>query len=146
MARVSKHQARAGSNLIFLYGPPASGKSTIGELLADYLALPFIDLDQRIEVETNLTIPEIFAKEGEEGFRKHEKALLKETLNLEWGVIALGGGSLLDPESRSLVEQAGAVICLAPSPEELLERVGITLTERPLLVGGKELARKTSKS
>jgi 3-dehydroquinate synthase len=135
---VSKHQAGAGSNLIFLYGPPASGKSTLGELLADNLALPFVDLDQRIEVETNLTIPEIFAKEGEEGFRRLEKTLLKETLNLGWGVVALGGGALLDPESRSLVEQAGAVICLAPSPEELLERAGTTSTERPLIADSSQ--------
>lgn len=138
MARVSDIQSGQGSTLIFLYGPPVSGKSTIGELLADNLALPFIDLDQRIEVETNLPIPEIFAKEGEEGFRKHEKALLKETLNLDRGVIALGGGTLLDPESKSLVEKAGPVICLAPSPEELLARVGTASTTRPLIASSKE--------
>ena len=61
---MSNNHTGAGSNLIFLYGPPATGKSTIGELLADNLALPFVDLDQRIEAETTLTIPEIFAKEG----------------------------------------------------------------------------------
>jgi shikimate kinase/3-dehydroquinate synthase len=138
VARVSNSQVGQLSNLIFLYGPPASGKSTIGELLAVKLAMPFIDLDQRIEFETNLTIPEIFAKDGEEGFRKHEKALLKETLNLEWGVIALGGGALLDSESRTLVEHAGPVVCLAPSLEELLERVSMTSSKRPLIADSGE--------
>ena len=135
----------AGSNIIFLYGPPASGKSTIGELLADNLALPFVDLDQRIEVETNLTIPEIFAKEGEEGFRRLEKALLKETLDLEWGVVALGGGTLLDPESRSQVEQAGAAChegyrsCFFRSASEDSE--GFKLTE-PQLKTSEEIYGK----
>jgi shikimate kinase/3-dehydroquinate synthase len=138
VAGVSKHQAGAGSHLIFLYGPPASGKSTIGELLAGNLALPFVDLDQHIEAETNLAIPEIFADEGEAGFRRHESELLKGTLNREWGVIALGGGTLLDPENRSLVEQAGEVIYLSASPEELLARVSTAFTGRPLLAGSSQ--------
>lgn len=138
MARVSNTQTARRSSLFFLYGPPASGKSTIGKLLAESLALPFLDLDQRIEGETNLSIPEIFAKEGEQGFRAHEKKLLRETLKMDWGVIALGGGALLDPENRSLVERAGPVICLATSPEALLERAGSTSNERPLLAEGEQ--------
>jgi shikimate kinase/3-dehydroquinate synthase len=124
--------------LIFLYGPPASGKSTIGNLLADSLALPFSDLDQYIEVDAGLTIAEIFAGEGETGFRKREREMLRKILNLDWGVIALGGGALLDPENRSLVEQAGPVICLSAPPDALLERMGTTRTERPLILDARE--------
>ncbi|UCF27674.1 MAG: 3-dehydroquinate synthase [Chloroflexota bacterium] len=135
---MSNPQAARRSSLFFLYGPPASGKSTIGNLLAESLALPFVDLDQCIEGETNLSIPEIFAKEGEQGFRAHEKKLLLETLKMDWGVIALGGGALLDPENRSLVERAGPVICLTTSPEALLERSGSTSNKRPLLAEGEQ--------
>ena len=126
------------SLLIFLYGPPASGKSTIGKLLADSLALPFVDHDQRIEVDTGLTIAEIFEGEGETGFRKREREMLRKILRLERGVIALGGGALIDHENRSLVEQAGQIICLSAPPEALLERVGTTQTVRPLIAAGRE--------
>jgi 3-dehydroquinate synthase len=135
---VSELHTAKKSLLIFLYGPPASGKSTIGKLLADSLALPFVDLDQRIEVETGRTIAEIFAQEGETGFRKHERGKLRNILSLDWGVIALGGGALIDPENRSLVEAAGPIICLNAPTEALLERVGSTTTERPLIADSRE--------
>jgi 3-dehydroquinate synthase len=121
------------ASLVFLYGPPGSGKSTIGQLLAENLALPFIDLDLEIEKSYGLAIPEIFANEGEPGFRKLEKAELAKVLDLEWGVVALGGGALLDHENRAWVEAAGPVMCLSASPELLLDRLGSTPIERPLL-------------
>ena len=132
---MSKSQVGQSSKLIFLYGPPASGKSTIGELLAENLALPFIDLDQRIEAETKLTIPEIFTDRGEESFRQFENELIKQIVNLDWGVVALGGGALLNYESRIMVERDGAVVCLVTSPEELLTRVDTASNDRPLLAG-----------
>jgi 3-dehydroquinate synthase len=132
---VSEIQSSRKSSLIFLYGPPASGKSTLGKLLAESLALPFFDLDQRIEEKLSLTIPEIFDKAGEESFRRHEKELLQEVLNFDWGVIALGGGTLLDPENRSLVERAGPIVCLTVSAEVLLQRVHAASNDRPLLTG-----------
>jgi 3-dehydroquinate synthase len=126
------------ASLVFLYGPPGSGKSTIGRLLAERLALPFVDLDQCVEKRTEMSIPEIFAREGESGFRQLEQAELKEVLNLEWGVIALGGGALLDHENRACVEAAGPILCLSATPEVLLERLGSTPVERPLLSDDKE--------
>ena len=128
------------ASLVFLYGPPGSGKSTTGRLLAERLALPFVDLDQRIEKRTGMSIPEIFAKEGESGFRQLEQDELKEVLNLKWGVIALGGGALLDPNNRDCVEAAGPILCLSASPEALLEHLGSTSVERPLLVDEKDSA------
>ncbi len=126
------------ASMIFLYGPPASGKSTVGQLLADSLALPFVDLDQRIEKRSGMTVTEIFDKKRESGFRELEQDQLREVLNLDWGVIALGGGTLLDPENRARVEAAGPIICLSASPEALLERLSSTTIERPLLADGKD--------
>jgi 3-dehydroquinate synthase len=128
-------------SLVFLYGPPGSGKSTIGRLLAERLALPFVDLDQRVEKKAGMSIPEIFAKEDESGFRQLEQTELKELLNLKWGVIALGGGALIDPEIRACVEAAGPILCLMASPEALLERLGSTPVERPLLSDDKDGSR-----
>jgi shikimate kinase len=122
---------------IFLYGPPASGKSTIGQLLADSLALPFVDLDQQIEGKAGMPIPEIFEVEGESRFRQLERGQLKEMVTLDWGVVALGGGALLDPANCALVEAAGPIVCLAASQEVLFERLNSASIERPLLVEGK---------
>ncbi len=138
MVRVRGNQAVKIASVVFLYGPPGSGKSTVGRLLAERLALPFVDLDQRIEKRAGMSTPEIFAKEGESGFRLLEQVELKEVLNLEWGVIALGGGALLDPKNRARAEKAGPILCLSASLEVLLEHLGSTSVERPLLVDQKD--------
>ena len=137
MARMNLSGAASLATLIFLYGAPGSGKSTIGQLLADNLALPFVDLDLKIEEHVGMSIPEIFEVEGESRFRQLEREQLKDITNQEWGVIALGGGSLLDPANRASVEAAGPIICLMASCEELLDRLTSTSIERPLLVEGK---------
>jgi 3-dehydroquinate synthase len=118
---------------IFLYGPPLSGKSTIGRHLADSLALPFLDLDEIIENNSGLAIPEIFAAEGEVGFRAREREELIRLLELDWGVIALGGGTLLDNRNRIQVEAAGPVLCLSAPDEDLINRMRTSPGTRPLL-------------
>jgi len=126
---------------IFLYGPPGSGKSTIGRPLAEKLALPFYDLDQRVELQTGMPIPEIFAAEGEAGFRVREQQALQDILNDEPGVIALGGGALTVPETRRLAESAGLILTLTASLEALERRIASGAGQpntplRPLLFGG----------
>jgi|GEM_PF-799363 len=126
------------SSFIFLYGPPASGKTATGVRLAESLGLPFYDLDEAIETQAGNSIPQIFAAEGEAGFRERECAALKGLLNWQPGVAALGGGALLKAENRRLAEAAGAVVRLAASFETILERLGGGDGGRPLLEGAAQ--------
>ncbi len=121
--------------LFFIYGPPGSGKSTLAQRLAAQLDLPFIDLDARIEADAQKNIPAIFDAEGERGFRVRERAALEEVIRVGRGVIALGGGALLDPACRALVEDNGALLCLSARREVLLERLALEAGTRPLLGG-----------
>jgi shikimate kinase / 3-dehydroquinate synthase len=123
------------SSFFFLYGPPGSGKSACGLALAENLGLPFYDLDREIEARSGETISQIFQGEGELGFRDRERAVLWQVLRLEPGVVALGGGALLDPHSRVQVESLGKVVCLDASLETLLERLRSSRAARPLLAG-----------
>lgn len=125
-----------GGQVVFFYGPPGSGKSSVGQALAQALAVPFWDLDAEIERGSGRTIPEIFAAEGEAGFRGRERAALEELLGQveprRDGVIALGGGALLDPRVAELAAGRGPVVCLTAPLETLLERLSGD-QRRPLL-------------
>ena len=76
--------------MIFLYGPPGSGKSTVGRIIAQSLGLPFWDLDEEIERQAGLSVLEIFTKEGETEFRARETIALQTALSSEDGIVALG--------------------------------------------------------
>ena len=119
---------------IFIYGPPGSGKSAAGRQLASALGLPFYDLDEEIELRSRATIPELFQREGEAGFRRRERKILVKFLDGA-GVVALGGGALLNPYSRGDAESAGQVICLSAQVDDLVERLLADVEERPLLAG-----------
>ena len=122
------------SNIIFLYGPPASGKSTLGKRLATALKTTFVDLDAVIAERAGMSISEVFAAEGEDGFRDRESAALKmvSDSNVD-AVIALGGGTLLREANRKLCEEKGAIWCLDTPPEaELARRIGSAPGSRPL--------------
>jgi 3-dehydroquinate synthase len=121
--------------MIFLYGPPGSGKTTVGQRLAAHLNLSLWDLDDEIEGLDGRGIPQIFAADGEAGFRERERATLQKILARGEGIIALGGGALLSSENRALVEKAGPVLCLTAPFEILLARLQTAETPRPLLAG-----------
>lgn len=125
---------------IYLYGPPGVGKSGIGMRLAQDLDLPFLDLDEMIEQDGEMTIPEIFDKEGEAGFRGRESRLLARLIDGNDRVIALGGGTLLRDGNRRLAEASGQIILLDAALEILQERLSQSKVDRPLL-GNAHIAR-----
>lgn len=118
---------------LFLYGPPASGKSTLGKVIATRFTLPFIDLDDAITSAASCSIPTIFKDEGEEGFRRRESdALQQVTAMPEQQIIALGGGTLLTDSNRQQAENNGVVLCFNADEEELARRIARRPGMRPL--------------
>jgi shikimate kinase/3-dehydroquinate synthase len=119
---------------IFLYGPPGSGKSTIGQILSERLGRKFIDVDQTIEASARMQIRDIFAAEGEAGFRLREQKALKEAAaDVEPCIISLGGGALLNPDSRAFAESQGTILFLDVNVSILEQRIANKPNQRPLL-------------
>src|SRR5437660_1751049 len=98
-------------NLI-LAGFMGTGKTTVGRHVATRLSAPFFDVDETIQERTGRPISEIFDSAGEQQFRTMESAIIKELVQKNRVVIAAGGGSLLDPQSYTLLEQNGILVCL----------------------------------
>ena len=122
---------------IFIVGPMASGKSTIGKKLAKTLGVDFIDIDKDIERKAGVEISRIFELEGEEGFREREKKTLKELSGSNNSVISTGGGAVLRIENRELMKSKGKVIYLETPVELQLERT-LKDKNRPLLSKGNK--------
>ncbi len=118
---------------LYLYGPPASGKSTVGRFLAQHTGFGYVDLDTLIETIAGKSIPEIFEREGETGFRRIEKAALERVTRVTNQIVALGGGALLDEENRRSVENSGMIFCLQAEMKTLKKRLSRDETQRPLL-------------
>lgn len=113
---------------IALIGPPAAGKSRVGQRLATLLDLPFVDTDALV-VAGNGPIPEIFATHGEPYFRELERVAVAGALQHP-GVVSLGGGAVLDPKTQA--DLAGArVVLLTVRPEAIARR--ISPGKRPLI-------------
>jgi shikimate kinase len=119
------------SPLIVLVGPMGVGKSTVGQLLAERLGTGYRDTDDDIVAGQGRSIAEIFVEEGESAFRAIEKAAVHRALAEHDGVLALGGGAILDPDTRALL--AGhRVVYLSMDVEEAVKRTGLNAA-RPLL-------------
>ena len=117
--------------LVVLVGPMGVGKSTVGRLLAGRLGVSYRDTDDDIVAEQGRTIAEIFVDEGESAFRVIEKRAVRRALGEHDGVLALGGGAILDSDTRALL--AGQrVAYLSMDVEEAVKRTGLN-TARPLL-------------
>jgi len=127
---------------IFLYGPPGSGKSTIGQLLSHRLERKFIDVDQTIEASARMIIRDIFAAEGEAGFRiREQRALWDAAADVEPCIISLGGGALLNPDSRTFAEAKGVVLFMDVSVAILEQRIANKPNHRPLLAVNTDCAQ-----
>jgi shikimate kinase len=117
--------------LVVLIGPMGVGKSTVGQLLAERLGVGYRDTDDDIVGEQGRTIAEIFVDEGEPAFRAIEKQAVHKALAGHDGVLALGGGAILDEDTRALL--AGQrVVYLSMDVEEAVKRTGLNAA-RPLL-------------
>jgi shikimate kinase len=117
---------------IFLVGPMGAGKSSVGKYLAAKLDMDFYDTDEEIEKRTGVDIGWIFDLEGEMGFRKREEFVVTELAALSNIILATGGGTILSPESRAILQSNGLVIYLEVS---LRYQQGRTINDsrRPLL-------------
>ena len=121
------------SPVVVLVGPPGSGKSTIAALLSERLGVPHRDTDTDIEAAAGKPISDIFVDEGEAHFRKLERAAIVAALEADGEVLSLGGGAILDPETRADLA-AHHVVYLEVSLGEAAKRVGLGVS-RPLLLG-----------
>ena len=109
-----------------------AGKSAVGRYLARTLHLSFVDSDDEIESRTGVDIPFIFEKEGEQGFRKREAAVIDDLSKIDGVVLATGGGAVVDPENRSRLGGRGYVVYLYTSVDQQVSRTEKG-RERPLL-------------
>ncbi len=131
---------------LVLVGLPGSGKSAVGRRVAARHNATFIDLDEQIEKAEGRTIPEIFAQDGEAGFRRLERAAVAalgpaDTSGSLRRVISPGGGAILDPRNRWTLYRGRLAVWLDVRPEVLAQRLRRSPTVRPLVQGGDPLGR-----
>lgn len=128
----------AGTPAVVLVGPPGSGKTTIGRLLADRWDVAFRDTDADVERTAGKSVPEIFVEDGEPAFRALEREAVTTALAHHDGVLALGGGAVMDAHTQRALEgyaaAGGVVVFLDVSLAHAAPRVGFNQS-RPLLVG-----------
>ena len=117
---------------IVLVGPMGSGKTTVGRRLAHKLNQDFFDTDHEIIDKTGVTIDHIFDIEGEEGFRERESKILENLCQMSNIILATGGGIVILPKNRKILKNAGLVVYLSSSVDQLLRRTAKSKT-RPLL-------------
>jgi shikimate kinase len=114
-----------------LVGPPGAGKTTVGRTVAERLGVPFTDTDLIVESRTGKAIPEIFFDDGEPAFRELERSAIADSLETFGGVLALGGGAILNESTRAAL-QAHTVVFLSVELPDAVKRVGLG-AGRPLL-------------
>ncbi|SHK93186.1 shikimate kinase [Selenomonas ruminantium] len=117
---------------VVLIGFMGTGKTSTGKMLAQRLGCAFIDMDAKIEEDTGLTIPQIFARFGEEHFRRLEHEWAVRLGKRRNAVIATGGGTVKNPANIEALKTGGTVVCLKADVDTVLERTSCRGT-RPVL-------------
>jgi shikimate kinase len=115
-----------------LIGPPGAGKSTVGPLLAALLGAEFAETDQMVEAAAGKPVSDIFVTDGEPAFRDLERAAVAQALDHHPGIVALGGGAVLDPQTRERLARH-RVVYLQTGFAAAVRRVGLD-SPRPLLL------------
>ena len=129
---ISSLKERLGGRSIYLIGMMGSGKTSTGRPLAKRLGYGFVDADAVIEQVAGCTIPEIFERDGEDGFRSIESQVLNAISQRHSLVVATGGGVVTKPENWGQLH-SGIVVWLDVVPDQLLQRLKADSTVRPLL-------------
>jgi shikimate kinase len=109
-----------------------TGKTTVGNRLAEILGFTFVDTDREIEERTGKSITRLFSEDGEAYFRDLESEVIEEVSTRSKTVISSGGGSVVRPENLQRLRQSGLVVCLSATPEVVLQRIQ-GAADRPLL-------------
>lgn len=121
---------------LYLTGYRGSGKTSVAKWLGQKLNLPALDLDDRIEALADLSIRQIFEREGELGFRNRESAALKSVSRESASVVSLGGGAILRDENREVIQVTGFCVWLKIDADTALQRMAgdsTTSERRPAL-------------
>ena len=124
---------RSGRPLAVLVGPPGAGKSTVGAALAGLLGVEVRDTDADVEAAAGKTVAEIFLDDGEPAFRELERQAVIRALESHPGVLALGGGAVMDPLTEQAL-QGHPVVFLDVGIQAAARRIGFN-RDRPLLIG-----------
>ncbi len=130
---------------VILIGYRASGKSTVGMLLSSRLKIPYMDSDLLLEEDSGMPVKEIVAQKGWEHFRAREREMIQTLQQKEAGVIATGGGVVLQSENVSLLRQMGVIIWLNAPLHDIINRLredGQTEAKRPQFTDG-DLVQET---
>lgn len=130
---------------LLLVGPPGVGKSTVAPRVAEALGLPWADLDAQIVAEAGCSVADIFAREGEEGFRQRERTCLQRVLCEGPAVVATGGGAWVDRRGRHAALRENTAVALA-APVEVLRARLQGGAARPLLAGVASGAAEASRA
>ena len=124
---------------IILIGYRCTGKTSVGKKIAERLGIPFYDTDELIQRHADKTIREIVAEEGWDAFRAEERATIKRLSSLTEGVIAAGGGVIMDAENRNALKHDGLCIWLTADVRTIVERMrndSESIAQRPPLADG----------
>jgi len=125
---------------LILVGLPGSGKTTVGQAVAERLGRTFLDLDLEIERREGRSIGQIFGEKGEAYFRKRERELTEELTLVGNMIVSPGGGWITDPANIALVRPPSQLVYLRVTPESALKRLGPMRMMRPLLTRPDPLA------
>lgn len=108
---------------LYLIGYRGCGKTTVARLLGERLQMPVVDADEYLEQQAGMTIREIFAAEGEAGFRQREADIAQALTKQDSLIVSWGGGVILRETNRDALQRAGKIVWLRARPETLLERI-----------------------
>lgn len=136
--RPGPHAARLKKTVVMV-GMMGAGKTAVGRALAARLGVPFLDSDAEIETAANMTVPEIFERDGEPFFRLKESQVISRLLDGECCILSTGGGAFLDEKNRRMISERGVSVWLNADVPVLWNRVKHKNT-RPLLRTGNPRA------